>query len=66
MYVYIGILLLWMSNKKNRPNGIRFVASPGTAEFVKRWQPQEGDIVSFKHRGFLLGSKRPKFPLLYR
>jgi len=26
----------------------------------------EGDIVTFKHRGFLIGSKKPKFPVLHR
>ena len=50
----------------NRPNGVTFNAGPGTSEFTKRFQPKEGDIVSFKHRGFLLGSKKPKNPVLYR
>lgn len=49
-----------------RPNGIRFVASAGTTEFTKRWNPQIGDIVSFKHHGYLHASKKPKFPTLYR
>jgi len=45
---------------------VRFVGTPGTTEFVNRWDPKPGDIVSFKHSGFLLSSKKPKFPLLYR
>jgi len=49
-----------------RPNGLRFTASAGTSEFAKRWQPVPGDIVSFKHRGFLMGTKKPKLPTLYR
>ncbi len=53
-------------NGCNRPNGVTFNAGPGTSEFTKRFQPKEGDIVSFKHRGFLLGSKKPKNPVLYR
>src|SRR5699024_8334086 len=47
-------------------NGIHFVAAAGTSEFAKRWKPQPGDIVSFKHHGYLLSSKKPKFPSLYR
>lgn len=43
-----------------------FTAAPGTSEFIKRWQPKIGDIVSFKHKGFLSGSKRPLSPSLYR
>lgn len=42
------------------------MAAAGTMEFVKRWQPKEGDIVTFRHRGFLFGSNRPKAPALYR
>ena len=49
-----------------RPNGVTFLASPGSTEFTKRWNPQSGDIVSYKHHGFLLGTKKPKFPTLYR
>lgn len=49
-----------------RPDGVRFVAPAGTTEFVKRWNPIAGDIVSFKHNGFLVGSKQPKFPVLFR
>lgn len=49
-----------------RPNGIRFTAAPATVEFTKRWQPQPGDIVSFKHHGFMLSSKKPKLATLHR
>lgn len=42
------------------------MAPAGTAEFSKRCTPQKGDIVSFKHRGFMLTSKKPKFPTLHR
>lgn len=45
---------------------MRFVAPPGSSEFVKRWNPRPGDIVSFKHRGFLFSSKKPKLPALSR
>src|SRR4051812_17458998 len=48
-----------------RPNGVRFIAAAGTAEFARRWNPQEGSIVSFKHSGYLLSSKKPKLPSLY-
>jgi hypothetical protein len=50
----------------NRPNGIRFIAPAGTTEFAKRWNPQNGDIVSFKHHGFLMATKKPKLPTIYR
>ena len=49
-----------------RPNGITFVSAAGTTEFVKRWSPQKGDVVTFKHHGFLLASGKPKLPALYR
>jgi len=49
-----------------RPNGVLFTAVAGTTEFAKRWNPQKGDIVSFKHHGFMLGSKKPKMATLYR
>ena len=49
-----------------RPNGIRFTAVPATTQFAKRWNPKAGDIVSFKHHGYLLGSKKPKLPTLFR
>jgi len=42
------------------------VAPAGTSEFAKRWQPKEGDVVSFKHRGMLSMSGTPKCPTLYR
>lgn len=48
-----------------RPDGNIFVAPAGTSEFAKRWQPKEGDIVSFKHRGLLM-SGAPKCPTLFR
>jgi len=57
---------MFLFNHFIRPNGVRFVASGGTTEFLKRWNPQPGDIVSFKHHGYLLASKKPKFPSLYR
>lgn len=49
-----------------RPNGIRFTAPAGTVEFAQKWNPQIGDIVSFKYRGFLAGTNTPKLPTLYR
>jgi len=49
-----------------RPNGVRFVAPAGTTEFAKRFNPQPGDIVTFKHRGYMLSSNKPKVPTLYR
>jgi len=45
---------------------VRFIAAAGTGEFAKRWSPKEGDVISFKHSGFLLASKKPKNPLVYR
>lgn len=54
------------SDHTYRPDGTHFTAVPGTAEFAKKWNPKAGDIVSFKHRGFLLASKKPKLPVLYR
>lgn len=50
----------------SRPNGVTFVAPAGTSEFAKRWTPKVGDVVSFKHRGFLAGSGRPKLPTVHR
>jgi len=50
----------------HRPNGGRFIAPAGTTEFAKRWEPKPGDIVSYKHRGFMFGSNKPKVPTLYR
>jgi len=48
------------------PNGVTFTAAPGTMEFANKWFPEIGNIVTFKHRGFMLGSKRPKNPSLSR
>jgi len=60
-------MLLWVLTEFYfRPNGVSFTAVAGTTEFVNRWNPQPGDIVSFKHRGYLLNSKRPLSPYLYR
>jgi len=42
------------------------VAPAGTTEFVKRLNPQPGDIVSFRHHGYLLSSFKPKLPVLHR
>jgi len=69
LYVFILIFFLVFTennNYNNRPNGVRFIAPAGTTEFAKRWNPQPGDIVSFKHRGFMLASNKPKMPTLYR
>jgi len=49
-----------------RPNGVVFMAVAGTTLFEQRWQPKPGDVVSFKHHGFLTGSKKPKLATLYR
>jgi len=61
-------LYIALSNLRRifRPNGILFTAAAGTTEFVKRWNPQSGDIVTFKHRGFLLSTKKPKLATLHR
>jgi len=48
------------------PNGVSFACAAGTMEFGRRWQPKVGDIVSFKHHGYLLGSQHPKSPSLHR
>lgn len=42
------------------------MATAGTSEFAKKYKPQPGDLVSFKHHGYLLGTKKPKMPLLFR
>jgi len=60
------LLLIFALFLLPRPNGIRFIAAAGTAEFARRGQLAKGDIVSFKHHGFLLSSKKPKLPALYR
>lgn len=49
-----------------RPNGVTFVASAGTTEFTKKNGLAISTIVSFKHHGFLLASRKPKLPTLYR
>jgi len=45
---------------------VTFTASAGISELTKRWKLKVGDIVSYKHRGFLASSKKPKLPILYR
>ena len=35
-------------------------------QFGKKWKPAPGDIVSFKHAGFLFLTKKPKQPAIYR
>ncbi len=45
---------------------MRFQASSVTTEFERRWHPKEGDIVSFKHHGFLAATQKPKLASLYR
>jgi signal peptidase I len=62
--LFFSVLLIFVNYK--RPNGVTFTAPAGTGEFLKRWNPLPGDIVSFKHRGYLSGTKRPKLPTLYR
>lgn len=42
------------------------MGTPGTTEFLQRYTPGEGDIVSFKHRGYMQGSGKPKIATLYR
>jgi len=59
-------LIITSSPSKKRPNGVEFTASPATSEFGRRWNPQPGDIVSFKHHGYLHASLKPKLPTLYR
>lgn len=58
------LIIYWLVY--TRPNGIRFTAAAGTTEFAKRWNPQPGDIVSFKHHGYLIASKKPKLATIYR
>ena len=67
-FPFLGVSFIKLTGTylEKRPNGVRFFAEPATSEFSKRWEPKEGDIVSFKHRGFLLNSKKPKLPTLYR
>ena len=56
----------WLTPLSVRPNGVTFVAAVGTTQFAKRRKPQSGDIVSFKHHGYLIATKKPKLPTLYR
>lgn len=50
-----------------RPNGVTFRASPGVSSVTKEGRGLAvGDIVSFKHSGYLLGSKKPKVPVIFR
>jgi len=66
-FVTIYSLTLLLSNDQLiRPNGVRFHATAGSSEFAKRWNPQTGDIITFKHHGYLFTSKKPKFPTLHR
>jgi hypothetical protein len=52
--------------KTNRPNGITFIAGPTTTVLASKWNLKPGDIVTFKHRGFWIGSNKPKSPTIYR
>ena len=45
---------------------MRFTAGAATTEFAKKWNPQPGDIVTFKHLGFLFTTKKPKLPTIHR
>jgi hypothetical protein len=42
------------------------VSGPATTALSMKWQLKPGDIVTFKHRGFWLGSGKPKSPTIYR
>jgi len=64
--LFFFLVSIFDNNCEFRPNGIRFTAGPGTFEFATKWSPMVGDIVTFKHRGFLHTSKKPKLPALYR
>jgi len=55
-----------IANPFDSPSGVQFVAVPGTANFVQTWEPKPSDIVTFKHSGFFLQTRKPKNPLLYR
>jgi len=63
MIIYIRTHSMYLHN---RPNGVRFNAPAGSSEFAKRWNPQTGDIITFKHHGYLFATKKPKFPTLHR
>jgi hypothetical protein len=52
--------------KKKRPNGVTFIASPATTALTTKWQLKPGDIITFKHKGFWLGSGKPKSPIIFR
>ena len=58
--------LFILTRNSGRPNGITFAAPASTSVFLKRTPLKEGDIVSFKHHGFLLKTLKPKLPTLYR
>lgn len=45
---------------------MKFIASAGTVEFMKRHNPKPGDIVCFKHHGLLASTQKPKLATLYR
>ncbi len=49
-------LMLHSAIRGCRPNGVTFVAAPGTAEFANKKQLKPGDIVTFKHRGLMIES----------
>jgi hypothetical protein len=49
-----------------RPNGVTFVASPTTTAFATKWNLKEGNIITFKHSGYWMASKKPKTPSIYR
>jgi hypothetical protein len=49
-----------------RPNGVTFVAAPATTALSSKWQLKPGDVVTFKHKGIWVGSKKPKAPTIYR
>jgi hypothetical protein len=50
----------------SRPNGVTFVAEPITTALTSKWKLKSGDIVTFKHRGFWLGTHKPKAPTICR
>ena len=54
------------NNPLIRPNGVKFITERTTPELMKKCDPQPGDVVSFKHRGFLLRSQKPRMPTLSR
>jgi hypothetical protein len=62
---YSCLLIPYLMSLVTTPNGVKIFAATGTTEFLKRRIPKEGDIVSFKHHGFLTSGK-PKMPTIYR